>query len=193
VQQLHPAPETAVDNDADEVQPLHPAARTGCGHRSDGVQPFPQRGAAVAPEPSIEPSKEPSAARAPARERPGPVENSRQAAGASEFFAALGPQWPLTADQRNRLGPAVASALAAGWPPRDLASFVGANFAGIRNPYAVLASRLSPGELPVATSASLPPWCGVCDQATRMLDWDSDTPRPCPSCKPPSGEIGTRR
>lgn len=41
------------------VQPLHPAARTGCSRRSDGVQPFPERGAVVAPEPSIEPSREP--------------------------------------------------------------------------------------------------------------------------------------
>ena len=197
VQPLHPASETAVDNDASEVQPPHPAARTGCSHRSNGVQPFPQRGAAVAPEPSIEPSREPSAARACPRERPGPVENSRQAAGAGEFFAALGPQWPLTLGQRDRLTPAVAAALAAGWPPQDLASFVGANSAGVRNPYAVLASRLSPGELPAspaaATSASLPPWCGVCDQGTRMLGWDGDTPRPCPCCKPLSGETGTRR
>jgi Helix-turn-helix domain len=198
VQALHPAPETAVDNDADEVQPLHPAARTGCNRRSDGVQPFPERGAVVAPEPSIEPSREPSAAHACARERPDPVENPREAAPeVDEFFAGLGPQWPLTAGQRDRLGPAVAAALAAGWPPQDLASFVGANSTGVRNPYAVLVSRLSPEELPepsaAAMSASLPPWCGACDQGTRMLGWDSDTPRPCPSCKPPSGEIGTHR
>ena len=128
VQPLHPAPETAVDNDADEVQPLHPAARTGCNRRSDGVQPFPERGAAVAPEPSIEPSKEPSAAPARTRGGPGPVENSREAAvGVDKFFAALGPQWPLTAGQRDRLAPAVAAARAVGWPPRSLASFVGAN------------------------------------------------------------------
>src|SRR5690242_16011654 len=73
VQPLHPVPETAVVNDASEVQPLHPAARTGCNHRSNGVQSFPERGAAVAPEPSIEPSREPSAACARTRERPDPV------------------------------------------------------------------------------------------------------------------------
>ncbi|HEX3958328.1 MAG TPA: helix-turn-helix domain-containing protein [Trebonia sp.] len=197
VQPLHPAPETAVDNDADEVQPLHPAARTGCNRRSDGVQPFPERGAVVAPEPSIEPSREPSAAPPRTRARPGPVENSREAAEVGEFFAALGPQWPLTAGQRDRLALAVAAALAAGWPPQELASFVGANVAGVRNAYAVLASRLSPDELPAlltaATSPSPPPWCGVCDQGTRMMGWDGDAPRPCPACKPPSGETGARK
>ena len=40
VQQLHPAPETAVDNDASEVQPLHPAG-------PDGVQRPQRRGAAI--------------------------------------------------------------------------------------------------------------------------------------------------
>lgn len=91
VQPLHPASDTAVDNDASEVQPLHPAPGTGCNRRSDGVQPFPQRGAAVAPEPSIEPSSEPSAAPARTRERPGPVENPCEAAGAGEILRRAGP------------------------------------------------------------------------------------------------------
>jgi hypothetical protein len=26
-------------------------------------------------------------------------------------------------------------------------------------------------------------WCGKCDERTRMLDFDGDSPRPCPSCK----------
>ena len=68
--------------------------------------------------------------------------------GAGEFFAALGPQWPLTAAQRARLTPDVTAALTAGWTPAGLAAFTGANAAGIRNPYAVLATRLSPAELP---------------------------------------------
>jgi Helix-turn-helix domain len=28
-----------------------------------------------------------------------------------------------------------------------------------------------------------PPWCGECDQVTRMLDYHGDAPRPCPRCK----------
>jgi hypothetical protein len=154
VQPLHPAPETPVDNVTDGVQPPHPATGTGCSHRSDGVQLFPERGAAIAPEPSIEPSIEPSAARAYAREAPGPVENPGEAAAeAEEFFTALGPRWLLTTRQRKRLVPAVRAALAAGWEPRALAEFAGANTAGVHSPYAVLRSRLSPGELPAPRPA----------------------------------------
>ena len=49
----------------------------------------------------------------------------------------------------------------------------------MRNPYSVLAARLSPAELPVppARPARLP-WCGECAQATRMLGFDGATPRP---------------
>ena len=40
------------------------------------------------------------------------------------------------------------AALDAGWLPQALAAFTGANTTGVRNPYAVLAARLSPAELP---------------------------------------------
>jgi len=30
-----------------------------------------------------------------------------------------------------------------------------------------------------------PPWCGECDELTRMLDMDTDEPRRCPKCKSP--------
>jgi hypothetical protein len=84
------------------------AAATGCSHFRNG-------GAVVAPEPSIEPSRKPSAAPARTRERPGPVENPREAVPeVDDFFAGLGPQWPLTAGQRGRLAPAVAAALTVG-------------------------------------------------------------------------------
>jgi hypothetical protein len=172
----------AVDNRPRGVQRLHPAPGTGCSPRADGVQRAPGRGAVVAPEPSIEPSWEPAA----------PTRGAAGAAGASgggpvgEFFGALGPGWQLTAAQRARLVPAVAVALAAGWTPRALAAFTGANTGGMRNPYAVLAARLSPAELPPPRTERRPrpPWCGECDQATRMLGFDSDAPRPCPRCKP---------
>lgn len=53
------------------------------------------------------------------------------------------------------------------------------------NPGAVLAARLSPAELPLptASSARRPPWCGQCGQATRMLDYHGDAPRPRPRCE----------
>jgi hypothetical protein len=44
----------------------------------------------------------------------------------------------------------------------------------------VLAARLSPAELPAPPARpARPPWCGECDQATRMLGFDGDAPRPC--------------
>lgn len=184
VQSPHPVPDP-VDNWADGVQLPHPAAGTGCNGPADGVQPVPSRGAVVAPEPYKELSREPPAAPAHAREAP-----HLGAAGgggpSGEFFAALGEGWRLTAAQRIRLTPAVTAALGAGWTPRALAAFTGANTDGVRSLYAVLASRLSAAELPSPpTRPSRPPWCGECDQATRMLDFDGDGPRPCPRCKPP--------
>jgi hypothetical protein len=173
----------AVDKWSGGVQPFHPAPETGCNRHTDGVQPAQERGAAVAPEPSEEPYIEPSAAPTCGDEAPaldgqgGPID---------EFFTALGPDWRLTAAQRTRLAPAVATVLNAGWTPRTLAAVTGANTSGVRNRYAVLAARLSPTELPLAHAQrpSRPPWCGQCDERTRLLGFDGDAPRPCPHCRP---------
>lgn len=182
VQSLHP--DAAVDNPESGVQPLHPAAQTGCSQRTSEVQSAHSRGAATAPEPYKEPSQEP-AAPAPAREAPRAAGAADGGGPTGEFFAALGPGWRLTAAQRVRLAPAVTTALDAGWTPQALAAFTGANTTGVRNPYAVLAARLSPAELPPppARRPPRPPWCGECDQATRLLGFDGDAPRPCPRCK----------
>lgn len=123
----------------------------------------------------------------------GLTRDARPAAGSAtcggelgEFFAALGDGWRLTKAQRARLTPAVMAALDMGWTPQALASATGANTAGVRNPYAVLAVRLSPAELPMpASRPGRPPWCGECDQVTRMLDYHGDAPRPCPKCRVP--------
>ena len=180
----------AVDNWPGGVRPLHPELGTGCNRRADGVQPVQSRGAAVAPEPSKEPSREP-AAHAPAREG-SPAAGAGGGGGpVGEFFAALDCDWRLTAAQRARLAPAVATALTSGWTPQRLAGFTGGNITGVRNSYAVLAARLSPAELPAPQARPVrPPWCGECDQATRMLGFDGDAPRPCPSCK--SAAINSR-
>jgi hypothetical protein len=204
VQPIRPATATAVDNVAHEMQLLHLVQGTGCNQCTDGVQPFPGRGVVAAPEPSIEPSREPPAAPACARKRPGPVENPDRAAAeqTAGFYAALGPQWPLTGRQRNRLAPAVAAAIAAGWEPRALAGFVGANTNGVRSPYAVLAARLSPAELPVPPTARhrRSPWCGdpSCDPATRFLLDENGYPGtidgravPCPRCGSPAARQRT--
>jgi hypothetical protein len=52
----------------------------------------------------------------------------------------------------------VTDAVTAGWNAAELAAFVGANSAGVRSPYAVLAARLSTLELPAP-----------CPSATRRL------------------------
>jgi hypothetical protein len=190
VQSPHPVAtgSQVVDNFHDGVRPLHPAPGTGCNQRGGGVQPAQPRGAAVAPEPYVEPSQEPAA---PARVREASPAAGADGGGgpAGEFFAALGADWRLTAVQRARLAPAITTALNAGWTPQTLAAFSGANTSGVRNPYAVLAARLSPAELPPPHPQRplRPPWCGECDQATRMLGFDGDAPRLCPRCKPAAG------
>jgi Helix-turn-helix domain len=188
VQSPHPDTGTseAVDNRPDGVQQVHPEPGTGCNHRSGGVQLAQERGAAVAPEPSREPSTEPSAASAHARQVPATAGTAGGGQAAGEFFAVLDDGWKLTADQRARLAPAVQAALEAGWLPQALAAFTGANTVGVRSPYAVLAARLSPAELPPPQrqQPARPPWCGRCHKVTRMLGFDGDAPRPCPHCKP---------
>lgn len=99
----------------------------------------------------------------------------------SDFFTVLGDRWSLTATQQARFSPAVSAALRTGRTPDSLAAFTGANTDGVHNPYAVLAARLSPAELPApprhrhgrprAASATRPPAC-----------WTSTAtaPRPCP-------------
>jgi hypothetical protein len=93
----------------------------------------------------------------------------------------------LTDGQRRRLAPSVAAALSMGWAPAALAQFVGANTAGVRSPAAVLAARLSSAELPAPPRGAMvrPPWCGACDERTRMLGcYDGDVPSRCPRCHP---------
>jgi hypothetical protein len=133
----------------------------------------------------------PHAREARAGDRP-TVDGEAQAGAFFDQLAAMSPRWLLTTSQRSRLTPAVAGALARGWAPADLAQHVGANTAGIRNPGAVLAARLSKAELPPPPAPRRPPWCGECDQATRMLDFDGDAPRPCPRCKAPHSGAAMR-
>jgi hypothetical protein len=111
VQPPHPA--GLMDHLDHEVQQLHLAAATRCNQRTGGVQPTRPRGAAVAPEPSREPSLKPSAAPGPTRTRAAAV-GGRGGRPADEFFAALPDAWTLTGEQRARLSPAVETALSSG-------------------------------------------------------------------------------
>ena len=147
------------------------------------------RGAAAAPEPYEEPSAEPSAAAARAAGVLSGGHDPRGGGLVGEFFGALGSAWRLTAAQRGRLAPAVDAALRAGWTPAELAAFTGANTGGVRNPYAVLAARLSPDELPGPTGREgwwrQPPWCGECNRRTRRReDADGADAGRCPLCHP---------
>jgi hypothetical protein len=97
----------------------------------------------------------------------------------AEYFAAIAAAWGFTAAQRARLAPVVETALNTGWTPAELAAFTGGNTDGVRNPYAVLATRLSSAELPPPPARpARPPWCGGCDKRTRLLGFDGDAPRP---------------
>ena len=98
------------------AQPPHPASEPRCNQRTGRVQPAQPRGAAAAPEPSMEPTREPSAASARGREALPAADGAAGGGGrAGKFFHALGPVWRLTAAQRSRLTPAVLAALDEGW------------------------------------------------------------------------------
>jgi len=86
------------------------------------------------------------------------------------------------------LAPAVTAALDAGWTPQALGAFTGASTDGVRSPFAVLAAKLSLAGLPAPYARpARPPWCGECDEVTRMLGSNGDAPWPYPRCKPLTG------
>lgn len=188
VQQVHPVIGNPVDNPGYEVQQVHPVEATGCSSYRNGVHLVPERGAGGAPEPPIEPPIEPSTTRA--REDRATAAGTG-GGGAEKFFAALGEGWPLAAAQRDRLAPLVQRAVGIGWPSDRLAEHVGANTHGIRNPYAVLRTRLA--ELPELPAVVVrPPWCGSqgCDQETRWREDANGRPYRCPVCHPLAAAAG---
>jgi hypothetical protein len=136
---------------------------------------------------SPDPPKNHQGTAAPARDEQPAAEAANRSGGAGEFFPALGDAWRLTEAQRARLAPAVDTAFGMGWTPQALAAFTGASTSGIRNPYAVLAARLSSAELPSPPGqrTARPPWCGECDERTRRREdaQGSDAGR-CPACHP---------
>jgi hypothetical protein len=155
VQPLHPGPDDgeAVDNSSRGVQLLHLAPGPGCNEGFNEVQLAQPRGAAVAPEPSNEPSTEPSAARAHLGGAL-PIDDRGLGGPVGEFFAAIAAAWRLTAAQRARLAPVVETALTAGWTPTELAAFTGVIFSPRRavfdvqhEPFAVPLPRVGRGYL----------------------------------------------
>lgn len=169
------APESPMDNPDNGVKPVHPAKPDevkpvphGVNSLLHGVKPVPSRGEPSSPEPSYEPSmNRPEPPPPPEREEQQSQEN--QAAGGDlrlgEFFDGLGPAWPLSPTQRERLAPAARRALSRGWEPEALAAHVGANTDGVRNPYAVLSARLRPTELPEPSRPGGQPGAGPATRA----------------------------
>jgi len=181
-----------VDTPQSGVQPLHPVPGTGCNQRRNGVQPLHSRGAAIAPEPYLEPSKEPpptctracTSAREPSSHRGGGVPSSDDVVDV--VLARIGPRWQLTAKQRRRLAAPIRVAIAAGWSPARLGEQLGGNPDGVRAPYAVLRSRLE--ELtespPALERPPRPPHCGQCHDNSRHRESADGLPYPCPVCHP---------
>lgn len=163
-----------------------PGARGGVAQLCQG-----RGGTAAPPERPVPPVPPP-----PAREpgSPPPVVAQLDGGGgepARAFFTTLGPDWPLSRGQRRRLTPAVTAALAAGWNPAALARHAGANTHGVRNPYAVLRTRLTDLPDPPSTAREpiRPTWCGTCHPDTRRLENPADgaDAGPCPTCHPTTG------
>ena len=183
-----------MDNVANGVQPLHPASATGCTRRGNGCSGFRDEVQRLHPNlhTTVRRTFSASACEATAGRGHGVA---TEATRVYVFFAALGSRWLLTIGQRHRLAPAVRAALAAGWTPAGLTEVTGGNTGGIRSPFAAVAARLSPGELPAPPrqARARPPWCGTCDPVTRMLDFDGDAPRPCPRCKPAAPRLSPNR
>lgn len=76
----------------------------------------------------------------------------------------------------------LASLLRAGWTPTDLANALTDNLGTATNRTAVVRARLHRIGPPLATSR--PPWCGECDQHTRLRELDDGRPVRCPRCHP---------
>jgi hypothetical protein len=169
----------------DEVQSLHPVSATGCSQRRNGVQPSRERGAVVAPEPSFEPSGEPSAVCAGARGSPGPEDHRP---GATAALASFHPaRARLAANRASAAAPCTNGRCGAGDRMGSVRS------AGLRRrEYGWPSEPIrGPGGQAVVggtTRTACPepctaPWCGACDEVT-LRGFDGDAPGPCPDCHP---------
>jgi len=140
------------------------------------------------PEPTTSGQPHPASSGPAAGERPGP--------GAEQLLASLPSPWATGRRERAELATRVGAALAAGWSHRDLAGYLTAPPPpDMRRPGAVLAHRLRPDILPDPPATVPPadpdhPWCGHCDQVTRLLTTpdpnahDGERALHCPHCHP---------
>ena len=147
---------------------------------------------AASPDP---PENDKGTAATPAREVP--AAGPRVGCGGTElgefFRAARGAESGMAADRR----PAQAACarghrgaggwLDTGWPGQIRRR----QQRWHQEPGRVLAARLAPAKLPRPPASRRPPWCGECDERTRMLDFDGDSPSPCPRCKARCARLAT--
>lgn len=106
---------------------------------------------------------------------------------AAAVLNKLGTSWHLSDGDRKRLAPLVTEKLVEGWPVSGLASYLSANPRGVVSPVAVLKARLQ--DLPAPRIAAKlpvprPPWCGRCDELSRLRELDSGAVMRCPDCHP---------
>ncbi|UJL31613.1 helix-turn-helix domain-containing protein [Mycolicibacterium vanbaalenii] len=126
--------------------------------------------------PSIEPPSEPSPA---------------------FVLESLPAPWRISSREARRLSPAIEEAFAAGWTSQTLLAHLSSRPEGVRNPAAVLASRLS--ELPTPPTFSIrrkTPWCGKCeDPVSRTITVaqsdGTEAARFCPRCSPQQLSVST--
>lgn len=138
------------------------------------------------------PPIEPSTTRVPVPARDEPVPSAADGGGGGEahhgvaaVLAALHGRWRLSLGQRERLTGPLADALHRGWDPGSLAAHLDVNPASVRSPYAVLASRLA--DLPdprTRPPRPRPPWCGACDEHSRLREDNHGRVTRCPDCHP---------
>ncbi|MGW5364453.1 hypothetical protein [Actinopolymorpha pittospori] len=122
----------------------------------------------------------------------GPSDDGR--AQAAAVVEALGSRWRLGRHAIERLAPAIDAALDAGWTSESLAAHLRESPEGVRSPYAVLSARLADLPSPPALRPERRPWCGQCDESSRLREADDDhRPFRCPTCHPAGDRAAAQR
>lgn len=115
----------------------------------------------------------------------------------ASVLESLPTPWQISSSEARRLSPAIEEAFAAGWTSQTLLAHLSSRPEGVRNPAAVLASRLS--ELPTPPTFPIrrkTPWCGECeDPVSRTITVTqsdgTDAAEFCPRCSPQKLSVST--
>jgi hypothetical protein len=92
--------------------------------------------------------------------------------------------------ERRELVRLVGLALEAGWTDTGLKGELERDLGGARSPIGVWLHRLKPENLqtpaasPGPAGNARPPWCGVCNERSRLVENDDDTSHHCRTCHP---------